>query len=76
MLSPVMLLILSIIKFLLSSNFLTIFSISSFGPFKASTPAYWAIELVLEVTWLWTLVINLITSAFPAAYPNLHPVIA
>ena len=59
-----------------SSNILRIASINSCGPVSASTAAAMAIVLVLEVDWLCSLSIALISATGAPAKPSRQPVIA
>jgi len=45
----------------------------SCGPFKASTAAFWAIEVGLDVFWLWYFVMAAMISSAPAQYRSATP---
>src|SRR5579864_4929019 len=48
----------------------------SIGPRMAANPAYWAIEVGLEVDWLCNFVTAVTSGAGARTYPRRHPVIA
>src|SRR5258706_310073 len=56
------------------SNSLALGLMKSCGPFSASTPAHWEIDEGVDVVWLITLAISLISGSAPAAEPSRPPV--